>query len=100
MDRLDRGEQDAILLAEAVKAERLIIDDLEGRREAVHRGLPVIGLSAFLRKQLAATFWICHRHSPIYKQPTSMSPRSLSRFCSRTMPKGGELVSPGTGLTG
>ena len=30
MDRLDRGEQDAILLAEAVKAERLIIDDLEG----------------------------------------------------------------------
>ena len=42
MERLDRGEQDAILLAESVKAERLIIDDLEGRREAVHRGLQVI----------------------------------------------------------
>lgn len=43
LDWLDRGEQDAILLAEAFKAERLIIDDLEGRREAAKRGLPVIG---------------------------------------------------------
>jgi len=43
MERLDRGEQDAILPAESVKDERLIFDDLEGRREAVHRGLPVIG---------------------------------------------------------
>jgi predicted nucleic acid-binding protein len=48
MDRLDRGEQDAILLAEAIKAERLIIDELEGRREAVHRGLPVIGTLGLL----------------------------------------------------
>jgi predicted nucleic acid-binding protein len=48
MERLDRGEQDAILLAESVKAERLIIDDLEGRGEAVHRGLPVIGTLGLL----------------------------------------------------
>jgi predicted nucleic acid-binding protein len=48
MDRLDRGEQDAILLAESFKAERLIIDDLEGRREAVHRGLTVIGTLGLL----------------------------------------------------
>jgi predicted nucleic acid-binding protein len=48
MERLDRGEQGAILLAESVKAERLIIDDLEGRREAVHRGLPVIGTLGLL----------------------------------------------------
>jgi predicted nucleic acid-binding protein len=48
MDRLDRGEQDAILLAESFKAERLIIDDLEGRREAVRRGLPVIGTLGLL----------------------------------------------------
>jgi hypothetical protein len=77
MDRLDRGEQDAILLAESLKAERLIIDDLEGRREAAHRGLPVIGLSAFSRKRLAAISWTCLRHSPLYKQPTFMSPRAL-----------------------
>jgi predicted nucleic acid-binding protein len=48
LDRLDQGEQDAILLAEAVKAERLIIDDLEGRREAANRGLPVIGTLGIL----------------------------------------------------
>jgi predicted nucleic acid-binding protein len=48
MDRLDRGEQDAILLAESFKAERLIIDDLEGRREAAKRGLPVIGTLGIL----------------------------------------------------
>ncbi|MGC1781203.1 MAG: DUF3368 domain-containing protein [Acidobacteriaceae bacterium] len=43
LDLLDRGEQDAILLAESVKADRLIIDDLDGRREAANRKLPVIG---------------------------------------------------------
>ena len=48
MDRLDRGEQDAILLAESFKAERLIIDDLEGRREAAKRRLPVIGTLGIL----------------------------------------------------
>ena len=37
LDLLDRGEQDAILLAESVKADRLIIDDLDGRREAATR---------------------------------------------------------------
>jgi predicted nucleic acid-binding protein len=48
LSRLDRGEQDAILLAESLKAERLIIDDLEGRREAANRGLPVIGTLGIL----------------------------------------------------
>ena len=42
------GEQDAILLAESLKAERVIIDDLEGRREAAKRGLPVIGTLGIL----------------------------------------------------
>jgi len=43
LDLLDRGEHDAILLAESVKADRLIIDDLDGRREAANRNLSVIG---------------------------------------------------------
>jgi predicted nucleic acid-binding protein len=43
LELLDRGERDAILLAESVKADRLIIDDLDGRREALSRKLPVIG---------------------------------------------------------
>ena len=36
LDRLDRGELDAILLAESLKAERPMIDDLEGRRAAAN----------------------------------------------------------------
>ena len=51
LNRLDRGEQDAILLAESLKAERLIIDDLEGRREAANRGLPVIGTLGILAER-------------------------------------------------
>jgi hypothetical protein len=42
LDFLDRGERDAILLAESVNADRLIIDHLDGRREAANRRLPVI----------------------------------------------------------
>jgi predicted nucleic acid-binding protein len=40
---LDRGEQHAILLAESLKADRLIIDDMKGRREATSRSIAVIG---------------------------------------------------------
>ncbi len=50
LDRLDRGEQEAILLAQSVKADRLIIDDLDGRREAARRKLPVIGTLGVLAK--------------------------------------------------
>jgi predicted nucleic acid-binding protein len=50
------GEQDAILLAESFKAERLIIDDLEGRREAANRGLPVIGTLGILAEAARRNF--------------------------------------------
>lgn len=48
LELLDRGEHDAILLAESVKADRLIIDDMDGRREAIQRNLPVIGTLGIL----------------------------------------------------
>jgi predicted nucleic acid-binding protein len=48
LDLLDRGERDAILLAESIKADRLIIDDLNGRREAERRHIPVIGTLGIL----------------------------------------------------
>jgi len=43
LEILDRGERDAILLAESIRAERLIMDDSDGRREAESRQLAVIG---------------------------------------------------------
>jgi uncharacterized protein len=41
--RLGRGECAAMILAEALNADQLLIDDLAARRVALSRGLPVIG---------------------------------------------------------
>lgn len=40
---LDAGEAEAILLAQELKAERLLMDDKKGRLVAVRRGLSVAG---------------------------------------------------------
>lgn len=40
---LDTGERDAILLAEEMGADQLIIDEIRGRREAKRRQLPFTG---------------------------------------------------------
>lgn len=45
---LDRGEREAIELADVVKANRLIIDDMDGRRAAENRNLSVIGTLGIL----------------------------------------------------
>lgn len=47
---LDLGERDAILLAEELQADELVVDDREGRREAQKRGIPVIGTLGVLRE--------------------------------------------------
>jgi predicted nucleic acid-binding protein len=41
--RLDAGERDAILLAEELGADQIIIDEIRGRREAKRRQLPSTG---------------------------------------------------------
>jgi predicted nucleic acid-binding protein len=40
---LDAGERDAILLAEELRADQIIIDEIRGRREAKRRQLPFTG---------------------------------------------------------
>ena len=43
LSQLDRGEKEAIALAEELNADALIIDDRAGREEAMKRGIFVIG---------------------------------------------------------
>ena len=40
---LGRGELEAIALAQELKADALLIDDQDGRKEAIRRHLPVLG---------------------------------------------------------
>jgi predicted nucleic acid-binding protein len=46
--RLQRGEAEAIVLAEEIGGIALLIDDADGRRIATERGLPVIGSAGIL----------------------------------------------------
>lgn len=41
---VDRGEAEAIALAEELHADHLLIDERKGRRLAQHQGVPVVGL--------------------------------------------------------
>ncbi len=50
MAKLDAGERDAIVLAEELHADQLIVDDREGRRYARERGIPVMGTLGVLRE--------------------------------------------------
>lgn len=48
LQHLHRGEQEAILLAQHVKADMLLIDEKTARRAAIGLGLPVMGLLGVL----------------------------------------------------
>jgi predicted nucleic acid-binding protein len=48
--RLDRGETEAIALAEELRADWLLIDEAAGRDEATKRGLQTIGTLGILRE--------------------------------------------------
>lgn len=47
--RIDPGEREAILLAEEVGADEIILDDLRGRREAERRKLHAVGTLGVLQ---------------------------------------------------
>jgi predicted nucleic acid-binding protein len=52
LHHLDKGEREAIQLAEELEADLIVIDERAGREEALKRNLPVIGTLGIL--ELAA----------------------------------------------
>ncbi|MBC6478988.1 MAG: DUF3368 domain-containing protein [Hormoscilla sp. GM7CHS1pb] len=50
MQRLGAGEREAILLAEELEADLILLDDIQARRLAVERGLIVTGLLGVLQQ--------------------------------------------------
>jgi predicted nucleic acid-binding protein len=50
LDEIDPGERAAILLAEELSAEGILIDDLAGRIVAADRGLRIIGTLGVLER--------------------------------------------------
>ena len=49
LEKLDPGEREAILLAEQLKADLVILDDKAARQIAMERGLRIIGLLGILK---------------------------------------------------
>jgi predicted nucleic acid-binding protein len=50
LDELDTGEREAIVLAEELKADVLLIDERSGREAALKRNLPVVGTLGILER--------------------------------------------------
>jgi predicted nucleic acid-binding protein len=47
---LDAGEQEVLTLAVMLGADRVLLDEAEARREAIFRGIPVVGTLGILRE--------------------------------------------------
>lgn len=50
LDYLDAGEREAIALAEELKADQILLDESDARKEAARRKLPFIGTLGILRR--------------------------------------------------
>ena len=80
LQALDSGERAAILLAESIRADHLLIDDRPGALLAQRRGFAVTGTLGVLDWPLGQGCFICATPSCACRKPTSgIHPRSWKR---------------------
>jgi len=84
LNELDAGERDAILLALDAGVDTLLMDEIEGRREAMRRHLHVTGTVAVLEKA-AQRGWIDFRATLLKLEQTNfrLSARIRDEFIRR-----------------
>lgn len=81
LSSLDPGERDAIMLAAELRADRLLVDDRQGRHEAEKRGIPVMGTLGVLRE--AATLGLLDLRATVKRLETTsfyIAPEVLARL--------------------
>lgn len=81
LERLDLGEQEAILLAQELQASLLLLDDKAGRQAARLRNLPVTGLLGVLDE--AANLGLVNRQTVaqrLLKTNFRIAPAMLETF--------------------
>lgn len=69
LSKLDQGERDAIMLATELRADQLIVDDREGRKQAEERHIPVIGTLGVLKE--AATLGLLDLRAAVQRLQTT-----------------------------
>src|SRR6266480_4303752 len=83
LQALDLGERAAILLAESINADLLLIDDRAGAILAQRRGLAVTGTLGVWIWPLRQGCFVCRTPSYSCRKPTSDIPPRLWRCCWR-----------------
>lgn len=85
---LDLGECGAIVLAQEIDAEQVIIDDRVARRVAIARGLPIIGIVGVLL--VAKARYIISDVKPILDNLRDHGTRISQRLYNQTLTTAGE----------
>src|SRR5919109_2360636 len=78
---LGAGEREAIVLAEELDADAFLTDDLEGREEALHRGIEVTGTLGILERAALRGRSTCPPSLPSSRRPRSTARPTSSQPC-------------------
>ncbi|MGI0479734.1 DUF3368 domain-containing protein [Geminocystis sp. CENA526] len=83
LDKLDKGEKSAIILAEEVKADLIILDEKLARKVAKNRNLKIIGLLGILYDGCLAGLIEVNKFKELEKTNFFISPKLLENIINK-----------------